>query len=55
MQISELEDAISNISGDNLHYYKKLDKRIDGLEKTVEALVDKLNEVIAVVNELENE
>lgn len=55
MQINEIEDAISNVSGDSLRYYKKLDKRIDDLEKTVKALADKLNEVIVTVNKLEKD
>ena len=53
MQISELEDAINNISSDNLHNYAELRERLNDLERVVNALVGKVNEVIDAVNKIE--
>ncbi len=51
MQISEIEDAISNVSRDSLCNYKELCERLDDLERVVKALADKVNEVIDTINE----
>lgn len=53
MQISEIENAIGNISSDSHYKYKELCERLDDLERVVKALADKVNEVIDTINESE--